>query len=250
MTFQEPDDSALPRNNLLRSLNERDYALVSPYIEIGSLSANEILFNPGDDVDTIYFPCEDSAICFVLALEDGREVELVLIGREGAAGGIVSHGRLPAFSRIEVRLGGTFVRLPVARMQAAQDQSATLANLFARYADCLLAQTLQSSACNAAHSIEQRAAKWILATIDRTGREAIPFSHEQLATMLGVGRSYATRVIQAFRAQGILETRRLELRVLDVPALRLKSCGCDKAVRSHFTEVLGQVYPPAEVEAG
>ena len=249
MTFQ--DGSAgppRPQNNLLRLLSEPDYALLSPHIEIEALAPNEILYNAGDDVDTVHFPCEGSAICFVLTIEDGREVELVLIGREGAAGGIVSEGRLPAFSRIEVRLGGPFARLAVSRVQAAKERSKTLSNLFARYADCLLAQILQSSACNAAHSIEQRAAKWMLATMDRSGRRAVPFSHAQLAAMLGVGRSYASRVIQAFRVQGIVETKRLELKVLDKPALRSKSCNCEEAVKSHFAEVLRGVYRASEAE--
>lgn len=236
-------DTARPHNELIRGLSETDYALISPYLEIVSLVAGEVLYNPGDDVITVYFPCEGSAICFVVAIVDGREVDVALIGREGAAGGIVSHGGLPAFSRIEVRLGGPFGRLPVGRIQAAKDKSSAFANMFARYSDCLLAQILQSSACNAAHSIEQRAAKWILAAMDRTGRQTIPFSHAQLAAMLGVGRSYASRIIRDFSAQRILRTGRLELQVLDRAALRSKSCDCDEAVKSHFMDVLGGVYP-------
>ncbi len=246
MTLPGSDHPSRPRNNLLRHLSESDYALLSPHMEMGSLAANEVLYNPGDDVEAVYFPCEGAAVCFVLVIEDGREVEVVLIGREGAVGGVVSQGRLPAFSRIEVRLGGPFVRLSLARVQAAKGKSRTLTSVFARYADCLLAQTMQGSACNATHSIEQRAAKWLMATIDRTGRQAVPFSHAQLATMLGIGRSYASRVIQGFRAEGILETKRRELQVIDSAALRSKSCNCDEAVRSHFNDVLREVYPASE----
>jgi CRP-like cAMP-binding protein len=244
MIFRQPSgDTARPHNDLLRGLSETDYAHISPHVEIVSLIAGEVLYNPGDDVNTVYFPCEGGAICFVVAIEDGREVDVALVGREGAAGGIVSHGRLPAFSRIEVRLGGPFARLPVGRIQAAKDKSSTFTNVFARYSDCLLAQILQSSACNAAHSIEQRTAKWILAAMDRTGRQTIPFSHAQLAAMLGVGRSYASRILRNFSAQRILRTGRVELQVLDRAALRSKSCNCDEAVKCHFMDVLRGVYP-------
>lgn len=243
MSSQEGSDiKNRPRNNLLRHLNKRDYALIAPYLEFGLLDANDVLYNPGDDVETAYFPCESSVASFVLVIEDGREIQMELVGREGAVGGIVSQGRLPAFSRAVVRFGGPFARLPIARLQAAKSKSSTLTNLFARYADCLLAQTLQAGACNAVHSIEQRAAKWILATMDRTERDSVPLSHEQLATMLGVGRSYASRVIKDFKAQGILETKRLQLQVLDKAALHKKSCNCDEAVKSHFAEVLGGVH--------
>src|SRR4030088_1410704 len=74
-----------------------------------------------------------------------------------------------------------------------------------RYADCMLAQIFQSTACNAIHSIEQRTAKWIIAAMERTeGEDVVPLTHEQLATMLGVNRSYASRVIQTFKAEGVL----------------------------------------------
>ena len=73
----------------------------------------------------------------------------------------------------------------------------------------MLAQVFQSTACNAIHSIEQRTAKWIISAMERTdGDNTVPLTHEQLATLLGVGRSYTSRVIQAFKAEGVLETRR------------------------------------------
>src|SRR5712672_3490444 len=126
-------------------------------------------------------------------------------GREGAVGGIVSQGYLPAFTRIMVKFGGPFVRLHVGKLNAAKTKSATLRNVFARYAACMLAQIFQSTACNAIHSIEQRTAKWIMSAMERTnGEETVPLTHEQLATMLGVGRSYASRVIQTFKAEGVL----------------------------------------------
>src|SRR3984885_11604261 len=98
-----------------------------------------------------------------------------------------------ALCRLFPGLQGPFVRLPVARLEAAKGRSRTLAGLFARYADCLLAQIIQSAACNATHSIEQRAAKWIIATVERTDRNQVPLTHEQLGMLLGVGRSYVSR---------------------------------------------------------
>ncbi len=100
--------------------------------------------------------------------EDGRDVETILVGREGAVGGIVSQGYLPAYTRIMVKFGGPFVRLHVGKLDAAKTKSPTLRNVFARYADCMLAQIFQSTACNAIHSIEQRTAKWIISAMERT----------------------------------------------------------------------------------
>ena len=233
-------------NNLLKALREKDHALLRGHLEHFDAQAGEQLYRPGDNVGTVYFPCGPSLASLLVCNEDGRDVETVLIGREGAVGGIVSLGQLPAYCRIIVKFGGPFLRLPVRQLEVAKTTSASLRSLFGRYADCLLAQVLQSTACNAIHSIEQRTAKWIVAAMDRTGNEEVPLTHEELASMLGVGRSYTSRVIQTFKAEGILETKRGALLVRSIDALRARSCLCNDTVKRHFDEVLRGVYPDPE----
>jgi CRP-like cAMP-binding protein len=139
------------------------------------------------------------------------------------------------------------VRLYVGKLNAAKAKSTTLRNVFARYSDCILAQMFQSTACNAIHSIEQRAAKWIISAMERTeGDSVVPLTHEQLATLLGVGRSYTSRVIQTFKAEGVLETRRGAILVRKPEALRIRACLCNESVKNHFEEVLRGVYPTEE----
>lgn len=243
-----PSGDGRPQNNLLRKLRDADYALISPHFEAIDAAAGELLYNPGDNVETVHFPCGPSLASYLISNEDGRDVETILVGREGAVGGIVSQGHLPAYSRITVKFGGPFVRLRVSMLDAAKLKSVSLRNLFARYADCMLAQVFQSIACNAIHTIEQRTAKWIVSAMDRTGDHLVPLTHEQLATMLGVGRSYASRVVQVFKAEHILETRRGALLVLDYDKLSARACLCNESVKAHFDEVLTGVYPNEEAE--
>lgn len=233
-----------PFNNLLRRLNAADYELVAPHLVSIDVEAGDLLFSPGDDVHTVHFPCGPSLASFMVPNEDGRDVETILVGREGAVGGIVSQGFLPAYTRITVKFGGPFVRLPISKLDAAKLKSFAVRNIFARYADCMLAQIFQSTACNAIHSIEQRTAKWIISAIERTnGDGVVPLTHEQLSTLLGVGRSYTSRVIQNFKAEGVLETRRGAILIRNADKLRLRSCQCNEAVKHHFEEVLRGVYP-------
>jgi Crp-like helix-turn-helix domain len=242
-----PDDIGRPYNNLLRRLSAGDFALIVPNLSHEEAEAGSLLYNPGDDVDTVHFPCGPSLASFMVPNEDGRDVETILVGREGAVGGIVSQGYLPAYTRIMVKFGGPFVRLQVKKLEAAKIKSATLRNVFARYADCLLAQIFQATACNAIHSIEQRTAKWIISAMERTnGDNIVPLTHEQLATLLGVGRSYTSRVIQAFKAEGVLETRRGSILIRNREALRIRACLCNESVKNHFEEVLRGVYPTEE----
>ena len=245
------DGPERPFNNLLRRLSAGDFALIAPHLVAEDGEANDLIYNAGDDVEVVHFPCGPSLVSFLVPNEDGRDVETILVGREGAVGGIVSDGNLPAYTRITVKFGGPFVRLTVAKLNAAKSKSATLNNVFARYADCMLAQMFQSTACNAIHSIEQRTAKWIISAMERTdGDNVVPLTHEQLATLLGVGRSYASRVIQTFKAEGVLETRRGSILVHSPEALRTRACLCNESVKNHFEEVLRGVYPAEGADNG
>jgi CRP-like cAMP-binding protein len=243
---QPADDGRRHGNNLLKAMRPADFALLKPHLQIIDSNAQEKFYNAGDNVETVYFPCDSSLVSFLVTNEDGRDVDTILIGREGAVGGIVSSGHLPAYAKIVVKFAGPFVRLKVAELEAAKDQSPALRNLFARYADCLVAQILQSTACNAIHSIEQRTAKWIIAAMERAGNAELPLTQEELAFMLGVGRSYASRVIQTFKSEGIVETRRGTLIVRDLPALQARACLCNESVKAHFENVLRGVYPEIE----
>lgn len=237
-------------NNLLGSLGAEDWAVIQPMLERWTARSGTLIHEAGDTVRHAYFPRGTSLISYLVVLGDGRGIETVLIGREGAVGGIVSQGKLPAFARAEVQIGGSLLRIDLQALEQAKAQSTGLRHLFARYADCLLAQIFQAVACNAAHSIEQRTAKWLLAAIDRTDSHDVMLTQDQLAAMLGVGRSYLSRVFRGLREDGLIETRRGRIIVHDAARLRAITCECNSAVSRHFEEVLTGVYPRSTRSAG
>jgi hypothetical protein len=233
-------------NNLLRALRPADFRLLEPLLTEWEGERGTKLYDPGDHVGHVYFPCGPSLISYLVVLDDGRAIETALVGREGAIGGIVSQGRLPAYARAEVQFPGHFLRIASADLEEAKLKSISLRFLFARYADCLMANIFQTVACNAAHTIEQRTAKWLIAAMERTGDHEVPLTQEQLSAMMGVGRSYVSRIIQTLKSRGLLATRRGSIVVSDLPGLHQLQCGCNSAVRRHFDEVLRGVYPTEE----
>ena len=218
-------------------------ALLSPHLEEWEAARGQAIYNAGDQVTHVYFPCEGSVACFLVMLEEGQAVEIALIGREGAIGGVISKGALPAYAHARVQSAGLFLRMPIKELEAAKSVSPFIRSLFVRYADCLLAQVFQSVACNAVHTIEQRMAKWLLAAMDRTGKDRLSLTQDQLAGMLGIGRSYLTRVLKHLRARGLIETSRGTIQVLDRNRLECVSCHCHNALRCHFQIALDGVYP-------
>ena len=60
MTLQPKaaNGSERPHNNLLRRLSAGDFALLSPHLAHEESRSNDLLYNPGDDVDTVHFSTE------------------------------------------------------------------------------------------------------------------------------------------------------------------------------------------------
>ena len=228
---------------LLEALNDADKALLKPHHRLMQLKAGDVLYEPGDDVQHAYFPVGPTLISYMVPLDDARGVETALIGREGAVGGIVSHGHLPAYCRTVVQFTGAAIRIACSDIQQAKNASPSLHHFFTRYADCLLAQIFQSTACNASHTIEQRMAKWLLAALDRTQEQVLPLTQEQIAGMLGVGRSYVSRIMGSFKDAGTLNILRGKLYIHNREALKKLSCNCNGMVHSHFETVLAGIYP-------
>jgi hypothetical protein len=235
----------LEGNNLLAALRPPDLAAIEPFLSSVDYAHNSILFDAGEEVEHAFFPRWSAIAGFTVMVEEGIAVEAAMVGNEGAIGGIVSNGRLPAYSRCSVLHPGSFYRIALKDLESLKTDSREMRALFNRYADCLMAQVFQSVACNATHSIEQRAAKWLSATIARTGMNYVGMTQEQIATMMGIGRSYASRVLQRLKTDGLLRTRRGGIEILDPDRLAARACTCNQRVDRHFAAVLGGVYADA-----
>lgn len=234
--------AAIAGSDMLATLQQDDLALMQGRLKECTFKAGETLFEAGQSVDRCYFPSGGALCSFFIEMEDEQVVETILIGREGALGGVVSNAPLPAFARATVLHGGTFLTITINDLEDLKRRSPSIAHMFARYTDAVLAQVFQSIACNAVHSIEERAAKWLYAAIDRIDNNSVSMTQEQLALMMGVGRSYASRVLQRFKRDGILRTRRGGLEVLDKVALKQRGCTCNNKVEKHYHAVMGRIY--------
>lgn len=231
------------QNRLLAALKPEDIDLLLPSFTLHECAPGKILQESGVDVRYSWFPLGDAAASFVVAADANHLVDAALIGREGAVCGLVSAGRLPAYARAHVQFGGRFLRLPLATLTQARQQSPNIANWMSRYADCLVAQLFQSAACNASHTIAQRLSRWLIATRDRICRDEIVVTQEQLGEMLGVGRSFINRSLRQLGMKGILASRRRRIVILDVEQLQATACDCNDRIRDHFDQVLAGVYP-------
>ncbi|HEX8416100.1 MAG TPA: Crp/Fnr family transcriptional regulator [Methylobacterium sp.] len=240
-----PSTPLFEGNLLLKSLSAEDRGLLAPHLERGSYQRGDALFAAGTAVTHIAFPCDQTVATLIVAMRDGRSAETATVGREGAVGGVVSNGYLPASTSAVIQIAGPVLRIEASRLQEAKRRSPTVRNLFTRYSDCLLAQVLQSVACNALHPIEERCLRWLLTLQDRIGSDALPVTHELLAAMLGVQRTYLTRILRTLQQQGLIEVGRGRITILSRTEMAEVACECHGVVMRHYETVLGAVYSPA-----
>ena len=230
-------------NRLLATLGPSDRALLESSAEMVLLDKGTILFGSGDEVAAAHFPAPGTMISLIVDLPDGRCIEVATIGKEGAVGGIVSCGKPPAFARAEVQIPGAALRVEMKALEAAKARSSHVRDIFCRYADALLAQIMQSVACNAAHALEARLCRWLLTTQDRSGGDEIPLTQEYLAEMLGVQRTTVSGAARALQAQGLISYRRGSVQIKRRDLLEEKSCDCYHIVEQHFRAVLPDAKP-------
>jgi CRP-like cAMP-binding protein len=231
-------DTSFAESRLLSALTLQDREHIKPYLTPRTLPTGQILFEPGQDVDVTYFPWRGMTASLLVISSDGREVEAASVGHEGAIGGIVSAGHKPAYGRAIVRIGGSAFSIETARLEEVKARSPAFHDLFSRYADVLLAQMMQSVACNALHSAEARCARWLLTIQDRVDGPSIPMTQEALAEMLGVQRTTVTAVVKILLARGLIRYSRGRVEVVNRRGIEAVSCECYEAVESHFARLL------------
>jgi CRP-like cAMP-binding protein len=233
----------MAQNGLLAVLVDADRARLRSQMMVLDREAGDVLHRAGDDVVDTWFPLGAASAAFCVEDINGDGMDVAQIGREGAIGGIVSNGHLPAYSTAVVRFAGKFVRIKTTALEQAKVSSIALRHWLARYSDCLIAQVFQTAVCNGKHTIRQRTAKLLLAALARTGEREIAITQEQLANTMGVGRPFVGRVLSSMRQQGVIESRRLRLTIKDEKKLRSLSCGCTVLIEDHFDKVLHGIYP-------
>ena len=231
-------DEAFAGNRLLTTFSREARALIEPFGTMDEIDSGDIVLHRGDQVETSVFPVGPTMISMAVELSGGRSVEVASIGREGAVGGIISCGQAPTFARAIALVGGPVLRVPMAALEDAKKRSPFVNNLFCRFSDYLLAQVMQSAACNAFHSIPERAARWLLHAQDRAG-DRIELTQEAFAGLLGVQRTTVNAVVRELLDEGLISTGRGVIRVTDRTGLKRRSCECYQRLEDHFAAVIG-----------
>jgi CRP-like cAMP-binding protein len=230
-----PPADERPKNRLLAELPADDFRRLRPGLTIIPIPAKRVLQKQGDPIRQVYFP--NGGVCSITTvLSDGRTVEAATVGDEGMLG-------IEAFLRSDaVAPGETVVQVPDtdAVMMSVEDFRREIArhgafhDILGRYTQVVIAQMMQTTACNALHDVRQRCARWLLMTHDRMHERDFHLSHEFLAVMLGVHRPTVSVVAATLQEAGLIRYTYGRVMVLDRQGLEAAACECYPIIRARF----------------
>lgn len=231
-------------NCLLAGLPESELEILKPCVRAASFERGEVLLRTGQRIDRVFFP-RAGVISAVTVFEDGATVEMATIGAEGMAElNAVLGGETPSATYMFQVPGSAFF-IDVATFRRLMQECVELRCRLLNYAQAFLAQVMQSVACNAVHSIQDRAARWLLTCDDRSHETPVPLTQQYLSEMLGVSRGMVNTIARTFQQAGYISYTRGAVTIRDRAGLERAACECYRMIRRAFEERSIQLKPGA-----
>jgi CRP-like cAMP-binding protein len=212
-------------NEILLSLPARDRESLLPRLELVRLKTHLVLHEPGDTLKSAYF-CNTGLVSVLSVFEDGKSVEVGLVGKEGFVGLPLVAGFRTAATRAIAQIDGSAFRVDGKTLMDVLVECPKLERQLQRFSQIMAMQVTQIAACNRLHEVDERLARWLLMSADRIGSNSLPLTQEFLAQMLGTRRSSVTVAAGMLQKAGLIAHTRGDVKIIDRPLLEEAACEC------------------------
>jgi hypothetical protein len=234
-----PRTAAAPITNLLLDhLPAKDRARVLSNCETVELALHDVLAEPGDAVTHVYFPTA-SYISHVTPMEGKASLEVALVGNEGLHGIFVAMDVAISPVHALVQGSGLAWRMGVGAFRRELQLGGVFGACVDHYIYVVMSQLIRTAGCNRFHVLEQRVARWLLMTSDRSHSPSFHITHAFLAYMLGVRREGITEAASALQRRGFIAYARGAVTVRDRKGLERAACSCYRSDLSIYERTLG-----------
>jgi CRP-like cAMP-binding protein len=230
--------SDLRANRLLAMLDDATLHAVAAQLEPVPLSLRQNLYEERQTMTHAWFPAEGVLSMLGAASAAETPVEVGTIGSEGMLGVAVFLGAQESPGTVFVQVEGRGWRMSAQALRDCIEAHSGLRFVLQRYTHALMVQISQSTACNRAHSVEQRCARWLLETHDRVRGDVFDLTQEFLGHMLGERRATVNQVATTLQERGLIRYTRGRIEVRDRAGLEALACGCYRFVQEEFARVL------------
>lgn len=222
-------------NSILLSLPDKEYGNVRSHLHFVELPHHRNLHEPGHKLQFAYF-LNNGLISLVVAGQNGKSVEIGVIGREGFTPVPMAIGLRWSPHRAVVQVAGQGFRISVAALEKLLAISPRFHAILTRYAIIQGLQIAQTGGCNRLHNLEQRLARWLLLTQDRIESGLLNITHDFLATMLGTDRPSVSLAAKSLQTRGIIEYMYGGVKIVNRKKLEAVACECYSVIHQFDAE--------------
>lgn len=240
MAFDTAPSGPAFRNGLLAVLSDEDIEQLRPHLQQVRLVLEQVLHEPGEQMDHVYFP-ESGVVSLTADTKDNGLVEVGMTGREGMVGAsVILNPDAIAVHRAVVQVHGSATRMRTAAFGEVLDRSPAFRVRCLRYVQVLMVQSSQAAACNARHELTERLARWLLMSRDRLDGDEMPMTQEFLAQMLGVRRTGVSLIASTLQSTGAIRQSRGRITILDRELLEAEACNCYRFIEDTREKIMGK----------
>ena len=226
--------SIASRNEVLRQLLDipGSVSTLLPALRIAPLTVNQVLYEQGDQIDTVYFPL-DSVISNLAIMEDGTTIETSMIGREGLVGISTVLGSGLSRQWVWVTVSGNAIQLDAKFLDQLFVQNEGALKALLRCYRSIVTQVSQRCVCNTRHTILERLCCWLLMVHDRVGSGNLSLTQEMIASRVGARRAGITVAAGMLQHMNAIAYRRGQLHISNREVLEQAVCECYSIMQAH-----------------
>jgi CRP-like cAMP-binding protein len=205
-----------PLNDLLSQISVETFADLRPHLTRVGLVRGQVLSEPGHEIEHMFF-IEDGMVSMVAdPTAKHAAMQVAMIGREGVVGGMALLAP-QAVSPVTAicQIPGPAIRIAAPILRAITERCPPFRDLCLGFMHSLMVQTMQTSASNVQHTIEERCVRWLLMADDRMQSSDLLITHEGLAATLGVRRASVTAVLACLEEAGLIRAKRGRIAIAD-----------------------------------
>ena len=128
------------------------FSAVSPHLKIVELKFGAVLAEAGSPIRQVYFPYS-GVISLVVELDVGMMIQTAMVGRDGALNAAPALDGKVSLNKGIVQVAGSAGTIEANRLRRLANELEPFRSALIRHEQVLFAQSQQSAACNASHSV-------------------------------------------------------------------------------------------------
>ena len=215
-------------NSLIDMLPEAERKRIFPHLTVFDVEVPDYVVPRDAPFHEVLFPI-DAIFSVTATLAGGHTYEVAATGKQGLIGAELALGVAFAPRSVLAQVDGSSAAMHPAAFLQCLARSMMFTQAVHRHMVRRLFIAEQFVACNFAHTLTQRCARWILMLRDEAGRDEFGLRHEFLGMMLGLDRRDAEHATEMLRSCGVIRYADEIVSVLEAESLAEFSCECYEA---------------------